>query len=169
MGTRGPQPTPTSILKIRGSRMAKEREKAGEPMPDRGVPTRPQNVTNESRVVWSAVTRMLDEMTVLTRVDGGQLERYCLMFVQWRQIQRAIARFSNTDDMLIASLRNDETRQIVRNLWAEYHKLDASLKQTEMQFGLTPAARARLTCMVAGDSEKVTGDDFANKFFCGAG
>ena len=147
MGSRGPASTPTSILKIRGSRLAREREKQGEPQPDRGIPTRPHSVVKESRAVWTAVTKMLDDMAVLTRVDGGQLERYCLMFVQWRQIQRIIQRFSGTDDMLIGSLRNDETRSIVRNSWAEAHKLDAGLKQIEMQFGLTPAARARLSCL----------------------
>ena len=169
MGSRGPAPTPTSILKIRGSDRARIREKAGEPTPNRGQPTRPVNVTNESRAVWSAVTKMLDEMTVLTVADGGQLERYCLMFVQWRQIQRALAKFQATDDMLISSLRNDEARSVVRNLWAEYHRLNQSLRHTEMQFGLTPAARARLTCMVSGETEKIQGDELADKFFCGAG
>lgn len=168
MGTRGPAATPTSILKIRGSRLAREREKQGEPQPDRGVPTRPHSVVKESRAVWTAVTKMLNDMQVLTVIDGGQLERYCLMFVQWRQIQRVVSRFGSTDDMLIASLRNDETRSILRNLWAEYHRLNQALKQTEMQFGLTPAARARLTCMVAGESEKVQGDELADRFFIGA-
>lgn len=169
MGTRGPASTPTNILKLRGSRLAREREKQGEPQPDRGIPTRPAGVTNESRAVWSAVTKMLDDMQVLTVIDGGQLERYCIMFVQWRQIQRVIAKFSGTDEMLIGSLRNDETRPIVRNAWLESHKLDAGLKQIEMQFGLTPAARARLTCLVNGDRETVNGDDRESMFFSGAG
>lgn len=168
MGSRGPQPTPTNILKIRGSRLAREREKSGEPMPERGVPTRPATVVKESRAVWSAVTRMLDEMSVLTIADGGQLERYCLMFVQWRQLQRVIDRFSKTDDMLIAAIRGDETRQIMRNVWMEYHKLDQALRQTEMQFGLTPAARARLSCLVHNEPEKVNNDDLADRFFIGA-
>ena len=168
MGSRGTASTPTSILKIRGSRLAREREKQGEPQPDRGIPTRPSSVVKESRAVWTAVTKMIDDMAVLTRVDGGQLERYCLMFVQWRQIQRVLAKFSDTDERLVGSLGNDKTRVIMRLAWQESHKLDAGLKQIEMQFGLTPAARARLTCLVNGATESVQGDDMADRFFIGA-
>ena len=169
MGSRGPAATPTAVLKIRGSRLAREREKQGEPQPDRGVPVRPHSVTKESRAVWSAVTKMLDEMAVLTRVDGGQLERYCIMFVQWRQIQRVLAKFSDTDERLVGTLGNDKMRTIVRLAWAESHKLDAGLKQIEMQFGLTPAARARLSCLVNGAADVVKGDDIESMFFAGAG
>lgn len=161
----GMTPTPTAILKLRGSRRARAREKRGEPMPEHGAPQRPRNVTNEARELWTAVTRMLDNMGVLTTVDGGQLERYCLMFVQWRQMQRVIGKLNTTDELLIASLRNDELRSVLRNAWAEAHRLDAALKQVEMQFGLTPAARARLACLVHGDRGSVNGDDREALFF----
>lgn len=169
MGSRGPAPTPTAVLKLRDSRMARDRAQRGEPQPERGIPTRPHNVTNESRALWSAVTRMLDDMQVLTVIDGGQLERYCLMFVQWRQLQRVIARFSSTDDLLVGSLKNDGTRPIIRNAWTEAHRLDAALKQIEAQFGLTPAARARLSCLVNGSKDAVDEDDLEAMFFSGAG
>lgn len=169
MGTRGPAPTPTAVLKLRDSRLARERQQRGEPQPERGVPTRPHTVTNESRALWSAVTRMLDHMQVLTVIDGGQLERYCLMFVQWRQIQRVIAKFSSTDDLLVGSLKNDGTRPILRNAWAEAHRLDAALRQTEAQFGLTPAARAPLSCLVNAAQDAVQDDDLEQMFFSGAG
>lgn len=169
MGTRGPAPTPTAVLRLRDSTLVRKRTKQGEPQPERGVPARPHHVTKESRAVWSAVTRMLDQMQVLTVADGGQLERYCLMFVQWRQLQRVIARFSDTDDLLVGSLKNDATRPILRNTWAEAHRLDGTLRQIETQFGLTPAARARLSCLVSGAQEAVAEDDLESLFFSGAG
>jgi P27 family predicted phage terminase small subunit len=168
-GPRGPAPTPTPILKLRGSRLAKGREKQGEPSPERGRPERPSNIVSESRKLWTKLTGLLDDMGVLTKIDGGQLERYCLMFVQWRQLQRVIQRMSGTDDALILSLKRDDTRPILRNAWAESHRLDAALKQIEMQFGLTPAARARLSCLVNGNSDGVNKDDRETFFFSGAG
>lgn len=161
----GMTPTPTAILKLRGSRLVRDREKRGEPTPESGIPARPRNVTNEARELWTVVTRMLERMGVVATIDGGQLERYCLMFVQWRQLQRVIAKFSTTDDVLAATLKNDDARPIVRNAWTEAHRLDAALKQIEMQFGLTPAARARLTCLVHGDRKTVDGDDREQLFF----
>jgi len=169
MGTRGPVPTPTAVLKLRDSTLVRKREQRGEPQPERGIPTRPHHVTKDARALWSAITKMLDDMQVLTVIDGGQLERYCFMFVQWRQLQRVIAKFSSTDDLLVGSLKNDGTRPIVRNAWSEAHRLDAALKQIEAQFGLTPAARARLSCLVSGAKDAVDEDDLEAMFFSGAG
>lgn len=166
MGKRGPAPTPTAILKMRGSPLARDREKQGEPMPERGIPDRPAHVKNSARKLWTNLTKMLDDMGVLTRIDGGQLERYCLMFVQWRQLQRVLHKFNNTDDLLAGALKNDESRPIVRNAWSESHRLDNALKQIEVQFGLTPAARARLSCLVNG--VPASNDPVEERFF-GAG
>lgn len=169
MGERGQPPTPTAILKLRGSRLAKDREKQNEPTPERGIPARPANVQDEARKLWVKITKLLDNMGVLTKIDGGQLERYSIYFVQWRQMQRVIEKFSSTDMVLVGALKSDELRSVIRNAWAESHRLDGALKQIEMQFGLTPAARARLSCLVNGNSDAADKDDRETMFFSGAG
>lgn len=165
MGSRGPQPTPTEILKIRGSRRADNREKGGEPQPEKGIPTKPKHITGEAATIWKRLTKMLHDMGVLTKIDGFQIERYAIMFSQWRQLQRVIQKHAENDGKLIFALRDDVHRAVVRNTWAESHRLESALKQIEMQFGLTPAARARLANLNNGQQEKNDKDDKETLFF----
>jgi P27 family predicted phage terminase small subunit len=106
---------------------------------------------------------MLDNMGVLTTVDGGQLERYVVYYLRWRQCEAFIAQMG----MTYAIKSDDPTYFIAKPPkadgtappgatppavigFAEYpqvkesHRLDAALKQIEAQFGLTPSARTRL-------------------------
>ncbi len=163
VGRRGPAPTPTKILETRGSWRAKIR--SGEPRPEMGKPRCPKRLTKEQRAIWVRVCKLLDDMGILTIVDGQQLERYCVYYCRWR----ACEKFIDTNGMSYALKADDPTffigklpdgTSIVRFLEypqvKESHRLDVALKQIESQFGLTPAARARLT---VGSGEE-TGDPF---------
>jgi P27 family predicted phage terminase small subunit len=152
MGTRGPAPTPTPILAIRGSWRAKTR--LGEPKPPRGKPTCPKSFTAEQRKVWKKLCAVLDAMNVLTHADGHQLERYCTYLVRWRDCEAFLARHGisypiKSDDPTYYVARVPNTKTAVVGFaehpqLRESHRLDAALKQIEAQFGLTPAARSRL-------------------------
>lgn len=138
-------------------------------MPERGKPAKPANAQGDADKLWKSITKLLDNMGVLTKIDGGQLERYCLYFVEWRLCQVAKEPFYKSPGNLRAAYANDEHRAVLRNLNAESHRLDSALKQIEMQFGLTPASRARLSCLVNGNSDGVDKDDRESFFFSGAG
>ena len=153
MGARGPAPTPTAILALRGSWRAKVR--TGEPQPTKGKPVCPRHLTPKQKWIWRRLCRMLDQMNILTIVDGSQIERYCVYYCRWRECEEFIAR-----NGISYPIKSDEpTYYVVRMPGSttavigfvehpqlrESHRLDVSLKQIEMQFGLTPAARTRLT------------------------
>lgn len=141
MGQRGPARTPTSILKLRGSWRGKAR--AEEPAPDAGHPECPEWLSPDERAAWEHLTNLLAGMRVLTVADGAQLERYCRYYVRWRQCERIIAKFAQ-DELLVGGLTNESMRPVIRNAWAESHRLAGELRRIEGQFGLTPAARASL-------------------------
>ena len=127
MGSRGPAPTPTDILAMRGSWLVKTRN--GEPQPDRGEPDRPKLNTAE-RKIWKQLVENLASMQVLRRTDAWQLERYCVLFRKWRDVEKRIA--DETDDSLIAVLEGRSLR------------IHEALCKVESQFGLTPASRTRI-------------------------
>lgn len=152
MGLRGPAPVPTSLLDARGSWRAKINP--GEPKPERGKPTCPKSLNKAAREIWRRLTTMLDDLGLLTKIDGFQIERYCTYFVRWRECEAFIAKNGIT-----YTLKADEATRYIGRLpnngdfiagFAEYphvkesHRLDTALKQIEASFGLTPSARARL-------------------------
>lgn len=142
MGARGPSPKPTAILKLRGSRWAKERERDGEMKPETGRPVDPQFSVEEEQRAW---TQLLDQLEaipgLLTVIDGPQLERYARFLVRWRLVENEINSFRSVTR---GTLANKELRQVLRLLWNESRALDLHLKQIEEKFGLTPSARTRI-------------------------
>jgi len=161
MGSRGPAPTPTAILAMRGSWRAKIRP--GEPQPPKGTPKCPAHLTPAQKTIWRRLVNMLKLMNILTKVDGTQLERYCVYYCRWRECEEFIAK-----NGISYPIKSDEpTYYVVRMPGSktavigfvehpqlrESHRLDVALKHIEMQFGLTPAARARLVAQPTSETD----------------
>ena len=168
MGQRGPTPVPTHLLKLRGSWRGELNK--GEPVPRPGRPKIPHTLSKDQAKVWRQLTAILDDMSLLTKADSSQLERYCVYFVRWRECESFIAKNGMT-----YPVKADEPTCYVGSLssgeyvvgFAEYpqlkesHRRDHALKQIEASFGLTPAARSRITC----GSGQTTTDTLKSKFF----
>jgi phage terminase small subunit len=142
MGARGPSPKPTAILKLRGSRWAKERERDGEMKPETGRPVDPDFRNDDEQRAWNQLLDQLEAIPgLLTVIDGPQLERYATYLVRWRLVENELQAFRTITK---ATLLNKESRQMWRLLSNESRALDLHLKQIEEKFGLTPSARTRI-------------------------
>lgn len=144
MGTRGPAPTPTEILKRRGSWRAGSRK--GEPKPERSAPTKPRKLTKEQAAVWKQLVPELDRLGVLSRIDGNALERYCVLWVRWRRASEFIEKYGEsyplkTEDGGIKCFMPFPQASVV-------NKLSVLLLRLEQEFGLTPASRTRIQVQV---------------------
>ena len=131
MSKPGPAPTPTAVLRMRGSWRAKSRP--AEPQPAAVAPRCPAWLTPDARVVWRAVIGELRSLGVLARCDGNPLARYCLRFVRWRRAELFLAGHGSVDS------KGNLCPQV-----AESRSLSESLRRIEEQFGLLPAARNRI-------------------------
>jgi phage terminase small subunit len=78
----GPRPTPTPILKLRGSWRGKDRpDSEVEP----NLPKMPRWLSPEQKQEWQHIVPELDDLGVLQRVDVTVLAMYCTDFVEWRR------------------------------------------------------------------------------------
>ncbi len=114
-------------------------------------------------MIWKRLVGQLDAMGVLSVADGWQIERYAVMFLQWRTCVDFIAKMGMTypvksDDPSYYMVRPAEGPAVIG--FAEYPqvkmmlRLDLALKQIESNFGLTPSARSRLTTPQAQENNK---------------
>ena len=94
MGTRGPSPTPTRVLELRGSWRANARP--GEPKPDAARPKPPKWLGAEARQAFLYLSRQLDAMGVLTRLDQNALARYVTLWVRYRKAEAFIEKHGDT-------------------------------------------------------------------------
>lgn len=118
MGSRGPLPLPTAVLKMRGSWLAKSRVKQGEPMPEVATPEKtPRVAANpDASELWDEVVPQMEAMGILTRYDRRAVEALCMTY--------AMAYSESDPDRALKYM--EATRR-----WFEH-------------FGMTPASRARL-------------------------
>ncbi len=129
MGTRGPQPTPTSILEARGSWRAKVRE--NEPQLPTSAPACPRKLSKGARRWWTLTVPLLQAMKVLTAADGEVLSRYCVLADAF-----------------------DEARTIDEQL-----KVDRQLRQVARDLGLTPASRSTVQRIDDSDEKEKPADE----------
>ena len=142
MGRRGPAPTPTAILKLRGSPRATRRDRKDEPPGPPGRPDRPVWLDDQAREMWDHLVPLLEVMRVLTRIDGNALARYCRLWARWRKAESFI---DSKGEMYPLKDNQGGVKCFVQ--WPQVgiaNKLAQQLTRLEQEFGMTPAARARV-------------------------
>lgn len=121
MGARGPAPTPTAILEMRGSWRAKQN--TDEPVPDVLCKEfMPSSLDDQEQATYREIAEHLINLRVLTVLDWRLLERYVQLY---HRLQRALQR--------------EDTKH------TEIDSLSSQLLRIEQQLGMTPAARSRIT------------------------
>ena len=157
MGKRGPKPTPTKTLKLRGSWRANDRK--GEPQPDAARPKCPHWLNREAKATWKQIVPQLADMGVLTKIDCNALARYCDAWARWRKMAEFIDATGEVYTLKDDSGKLTHIQQLPQV--GIYHKLGQMLTRLEAEFGLTPSARAGIS-VPAGQQGA---DDDDSKFF----
>ncbi len=158
MAGRGPARTPTAVLNQRDSWRGKQRETA-EPKPT-GRLTMPNWLSKEARTVWRQVVRAWSSVPgLLTPADANALARYCETFVAWKKNNQWCLEHGEH-----YPLRDDNGDIKCLQLWpqaTQRSKQALLLLRMEQEFGMTPAARARIQLSVETPSESDKSQFFA--------
>ena len=136
MGARGPKPTPTKTLKLRGSWRAKLNK--AEPQPKTETPKQPEHLSAEARKEWRRIVPELRKLGLLSRIDRAALAGYCQAWGRWVEAERQIIA---TGGEVVKS----PSGYPIQNPWLSIS--NKSLKQVESfirEFGLSPSSRSRV-------------------------
>ena len=149
MGRRGPKPTPTSILKLRGS--ARARSRANEPeLPELDEePKCPAWFPPVAVRKWTEVIDSLRTMGLLTAADLDQVQFYCVAYAKWIKAEAKLKRGGE----VVTHKNGVEGRSHWLRIAGD--AMDRMMK-IAAEFGFSPAARTRL--QVPGS--KQPGDKF---------
>jgi len=91
MGKRGPRPTPTRLLQLRGSKLVIKDRREREVKGPEGLADKPDWLDEMGQKAWDFLVPLLQQMGVLTRIDANALSRYCHMWSHWREAETFIA------------------------------------------------------------------------------
>lgn len=136
----GPRPTPTGILRLRGSNEVSHRK--DEPVPTKPLPECPDWINAEAKLVWAQVVPQLDAMGILGGIDANALSRYCQLWSRWKDAEQFIQKYGST-----YSLNDEAGKPKCFQQFPEVaiaHRLAAQLTKMEAEFGMTPSSRTRI-------------------------
>lgn len=133
MGLRGPPPTPTVILKARGSRLADQRR--GEPKPDVEKPTCPPWLGKEAKAEWKRQVKQLERMGLIAQVDRALLTSYCEAWGEFVALAAEVEK--QVKEIGYAAV-------IGQGLMAAKNKAAERVLKIAQQFGFSPSSRTRL-------------------------
>ena len=147
MGRRGPPPTPTAALKLRGSWRAKNR--VNEPTPagiDAEAPECPEWLREIEYAVdaWNYHVPMLRAIGLLAKLDLNAIARYCATWARYRKCEEIVSAKGST--IIKARYDGDGTQcgeeekdrpEVDRSI-----RLQGILDRLERKLGLTPSDRA---------------------------
>ncbi len=142
MGRRGPAPTPTEKLRMRGSPLATKARLAKEVKGPTGRPACPAWLDADAKKAWKQLVPQLESMRVLTKIDCNALARYCRLWSRWRRAEEFIEKNGE-----MYPLKDESGRIKYMQQWPQVSistKLAQQLTRLEQEFGMTPSARSRL-------------------------
>jgi len=155
MGRRGPAPTPTHTLRLRGSWRGDAND--AEPPSIKGRPRCPQWLDAKARHAWRQIVPMLEQMRVLSKVDLHALTLMCRTWSQWREAQEFIMQHGETYPVKDKEGQPRYLKQFPQVTIANH--CAARLTRMFQEFGMTPSARSRITALdsVSKGAEKDAG------------
>ena len=162
MGRRGPKPTPTALLKMRGSRKADRNTDEPKP-PKRDKIPAPSFLSKQAQKIWRKIYPIVRNMQVMTVADVNALAKYCETFAQWQVMSKFIQENGHTYKIYEKDAEGNITDTI--RLVKKYPESDILLKLTErlnlqeQSFGLTPSARSRLVTTKPPENDTSRADD----------
>ncbi|MHC4138045.1 MAG: phage terminase small subunit P27 family [Planctomycetota bacterium] len=105
----------------------------------------------EAKAAWRRLVPQLDNMGVLTRVDGNALARYCRLWSRWKKAEEFLM---ERGEVYLAKDQNGQLKDVKPYPQVRIAaQLTEQLLRLEAQFGLTPASRARLEAPQQQDSQ----------------
>jgi P27 family predicted phage terminase small subunit len=135
MARRGPQPAPTRLKVLRGSKPS--RINRNEPIPPGDDPELPPEAVESVRVLWEEKLAQLRYMGLSERSDQELLYAYCVAVVKFRRDVELLDR----SDILLVNKAGEPYRNPILPALRDHAHLMLVLGR---EFGFTPSARSQI-------------------------
>ena len=153
MGRRGTKPTPTNVLKLRGSWRGEINK--NEPQPEAVAPEMPTGLDGMAKDCWEQLVPILSDMRVLTVADGMALYLLAETYATWRRADEMIKK---DGDVYPIKDNDGNLKYLPQSPYVSIARNSAkALKDLLCEFGLTPSARSRV--QTTGDNQSKQQDE----------
>ena len=140
MGTRGRKPKPTALKVLEGNPGKRPLNK-NEPKLEKKAPKCPSWLEPEAKKEWRRMSKILEELGILTEIDASAFSGYCQAYARWKEAEEFLTKHGT-----IFKTPSGYIQQVPQVSIAQtYLKI---MKDFCSEFGLTPSARSRIHAAV---------------------
>lgn len=132
----GRPPVPTAIKLVRGNPGQRPINR-DEPTPPPADMNPPPGLEGLALDKWVEMTALFSSMGVFTQADRHAVQRYCLMYEQWFNLEKHCREHGSTQITSTGYSQVTAEATLAKSLRKE-------LLEIERQFGMTPAARSSM-------------------------
>ena len=150
----GPTRKPTHLKLITGNPGRRPLNK-NEPKPKPGIPAVPAHLSNEAKVEWGRIASQLNDIGLLTQVDRAALAAYCQAWADWVEAEEQLRRYGKVVKSPVKTVTRRsggaEVTETSGGFPMQSPFLSIRNRALEImhkfltEFGMTPAARSRIT------------------------
>lgn len=147
----GRKPTPTAILKLRGSRHAKGRE--AEPAPEVKIPDCPEHLQGDAvaKAEWDRLTRELEAVGCMAELYRAPVAASA---EAWSRYTNAVRQVEATGGEVVKSPSGFP----IQNPWAAVrNKAITQMLQIASEFGMTAASKTRVSVVAQNNTREREG------------
>lgn len=139
------RPKPTALKLLQGN-PGKRKINPNEPKPDPIVPSCPKHLRGAAKSEWVRITKHLAKLNMVTPVDRAALAMYCQVYGEWAEAIREIDR--------LGKVYTTKNGNIIQSPYVGFaHRAMELAHKFMVEFGLTPASRARLPVQDTDEDE----------------
>jgi P27 family predicted phage terminase small subunit len=131
----GRRPNPTAKNKLRGF-PGHRPPNPDEPKPEILIPDPPDHLGDIALAEWASIAPKLKQLGLLTEIDGTALAAYCACYERWVRAETELT-------SLVVTFANGN--EIQSPLIGIANKALLLMHKYIVEFGMTPAARSRVT------------------------
>ena len=142
----GPPPKPTRLKLIEGNR-GKKKLNTKEPKPQPTTPPRPYWLDGVAKRFWSRYVPILSRLGLFTEVDGVAMTLLAQAFSEYRGCLETVQAEGRTFTTPLGYIA-------VRPEVGMLRKARKDIESLLAHFGMTPAARSRLSVELPGDDDE---------------
>lgn len=141
----GPPKKPTKLKILEGNPGCRKLN-AHEPEPRNIMPYQPVHLDAIGLEEWNRISMGLHHMGILTEVDGNALAAYCASYSMWVQAWEAIKGMKKEGVLGSGLMIKTKNGNMIQNpLVGTANVAARDMVKFASEFGLTPAARARIS------------------------
>jgi P27 family predicted phage terminase small subunit len=142
---RGRKPKPAHLKLLTGNPGCRPVREEVQPTPLPGIPDPPAMLSAEARTEWLRIAPEAYNMGLLTTADIQSLAAYCQAYGRWIVAERSLAGMAAQDQLTGGLMIRTVGGNAIQNpIVGVANKAMSDMVRYAAEFGLTPAARARI-------------------------